>query len=316
MATVKYKADDGTWKETGKVVAINNSGEAILPTLSNPAAPSDVAAGKEYLDGSGIKQIGSLVQKTLPTLTTPASPEHVVQPLEYIDKDGNKQSGRMPYSTLSTPTISEVTWDENENAYRLEVTAKDTKGYVGSDRTKTTTKTFPKPTITGAFMDKGHAEGYALAYVTTSVDGYTAKNDMFSASIYNPNYKAKNIKKGINFFGITGTYKGYDTVSYYGNVTVNIDAQGCVDTQAVLKNLGIDLSKMAAFSIVVNLDSTHQPMCCFGAGVGAIGFIDESGYNGSFVTDDSVDYIDWCIDYSGSWLGADYTAEVYVSINE
>lgn len=94
MASIKYKDVDGNWVPLPTVVALK--GLSGLPSLTDPAQPSDVAKGKQYINQNGVATTGTYEKYTLPSLTNPATAAQVVEGADFVNKSGARQVGTMP----------------------------------------------------------------------------------------------------------------------------------------------------------------------------------------------------------------------------
>lgn len=156
-----------------------------LPALTNPGKASDALSGKEFIDGSGNKIIGTIATKTASNLT--ASGATVTVPAGYYASQATKS---VATATQATPSI--------EVSSGGLITAKSTQsaGYVTAG-TKSATKqltTQAAQTITPGTADKTIASG---RYLTGT---QTIKGDA--------NLVSGNIKSGVSIFGVSGSYEG------------------------------------------------------------------------------------------------------------
>lgn len=71
MPTVKYKNSAGNWVQIPQMIGIRISSSGGLPTLTSPAAPNEVALGKQFIDSLGDVQTGTLqsVEQASPTIS-------------------------------------------------------------------------------------------------------------------------------------------------------------------------------------------------------------------------------------------------------
>ena len=190
-----------------------------LPSLTNPAAAADIMQNKQAIDQNG--QIITGTKAPLPTLTNPGTAGDLLSGKQLIGSAGNiitgtiatKGSGNLSVNgaTVTVPagyypsqvsksvaTATQATPTISVSSSGL-ITASSTQsaGYVSSG-TKKETKQLT--TQAGKTITPGTSQQTAVAsgrYTTGTV--YVAGDS---------DLKAANIKKGINIFGVTGSFEG------------------------------------------------------------------------------------------------------------
>lgn len=145
-------------------------GGTTLPTLTNPAATGDVLAGKEYINASGNKKIG-----TMPT---------VLPTVDGIDYYG------VNYVNNDNKLVLQLGYHQPSGGY-MAAGADSHDGPVITDI----------PASTGARVVPGTADKVAV-----NAGHYVWSDDVVVAG--DSNLVASNIKKDTAIFGITGTYEG------------------------------------------------------------------------------------------------------------
>lgn len=157
-----------------------------LPTLTNPGVAGDLLSGKQL-----IGQDGNIITGTIPSKASTdisVSGRTITVPAGYYPSQASKS---IASATQATPSITV------SSGGLITASATQSAGYVTSG-TKSATKQLT--TQAGKTVTPGTSQQTAVAsgrYTTGTV--YVAGDT---------DLKAANIKKGVNIFGVAGTYEG------------------------------------------------------------------------------------------------------------
>lgn len=157
-----------------------------LPELSNPGAAGDALSGKQFINQDGEIVTGTIASKGSSNVSV--SGRTVTVPAGYYPSQVSKSVGT---ATQATPSISV------SSSGLITASATQSAGYVSSG---TKSKTYQLTTQAGKTVTPSTAQQTAVAsgrYTTGTV--YVAGDSDLIAG---------NIRKGINIFGVTGTYEG------------------------------------------------------------------------------------------------------------
>ena len=162
------------------------SGGVELPELSNEGTSADLLSGKQLIDGDGNVVTGTIATKTASNLS--ANGATVTVPAGYYAAQVTKSVSTV---TQATPSISV------DSSGLITASATQSAGYVAAG-TKSATKQL---TIQGAqTITPSTSDQYAV-----SAGRYTTGDVIV---LGDSNLFASNIKKGVDIFGVTGTYEG------------------------------------------------------------------------------------------------------------
>lgn len=185
-----------------------------LPTLTNPGVAGDLLSGKQL-----IGQDGNIITGTIPSKASTdisVSGRTVTVPAGYYPSQASKS---IASATQATPSITVSTGG------LITASATQSAGYVASG-TKSATKQLT--TQAGKTVTPGRTQQTAVAsgrYTTGTV--YVAGDSDLVAA---------NIKKGVNIFGVAGTYEGasilvsddpgsqLDLSVYSGQLSITVNA--------------------------------------------------------------------------------------------
>ena len=157
-----------------------------LPELTNPGTANDLLAGKQLIDQFGNPLTGTIATKTQSDLSVSGS--SIIVPAGYYASQTSKS---IATATQATPSISV------SSSGLITASATQSAGYVSSG-TKRATKQLT--TQSGKTITPGRTQQTAVSsgrYTTGTI--YVAGDTDLTAA---------NIKKGVNIFGVTGTYEG------------------------------------------------------------------------------------------------------------
>lgn len=206
-----------------------------LPTLTNPGVAGDLLSGKQL-----IGQDGNIITGTIPSKASTdisVSGRTVTVPAGYYPSQAKKS---IASATQATPSITV------SSGGLITASATQSAGYVTSG-TKSATKQLT--TQAGKTVTPGRTQQTAVAsgrYTTGTV--YVAGDSDLVAA---------NIKKGVNIFGVAGTYEGpsiwVSRVLAYDSITVS---SGKIIT---MKNaLNFASNKLIGFSIAVGASAGEE----------------------------------------------------------
>ena len=172
--------------QTFAIQKLSSESGIQLPSLTTPAAETDVVSGKEFIKEDGTVGTGTIVTKTSADLS--ASGRTVTVPAGYYATNATKS---ISTATQATPSVSV------SSTGLITASATQSAGYVSAG-TKSGTKqltTQAAKTITpGTTAQTAVAKDvYTTGAVTVAGD-----SDLVSG----------NIKKDVTIFGVTGTYEG------------------------------------------------------------------------------------------------------------
>ena len=214
-----------------------------LPSLTNPAAAADIMQNKQAIDQSGQIIVGT--KAPLPILSNPGSAGDLLSGKQLIDQNGNALTGTIPSKGASNLSASGATVTVPAGYYPSQVSksvatatqatptisvsssglittsSTQSAGYVSSG-TKKATKQLT--TQAGKTITPGTSQQTAVAsgrYTTGAV--YVAGDS---------DLKAENIKKGINIFGVAGSYEGA-TIEKEELSNANVIYQATVDETTI-----------------------------------------------------------------------------------
>lgn len=186
-----------------------------LPTLTNPGVAGDLLSGKQL-----IGQDGNIITGTIPSKASTdisVSGRTVTVPAGYYPSQASKS---IASATQATPSITVSTGG------LITASATQSAGYVASG-TKSATKQLT--TQAGKTVTPGRTKQTAVAsgrYTTGTV--YVAGD---------ADLKAANIKKGVNIFGVAGTYEGRGLP-----IGLRFASTSVTNTKVTLSNVGIGWS--------------------------------------------------------------------------
>lgn len=178
-----------------------------LPTLTNPGVAGDLLSGKQLIGQDGNIITGIIPSKASTDISV--SGRTVTVPAGYYPSQASKS---IASATQATPSITV------SSGGLITASATQSAGYVASG-TKSATKQLT--TQAGKTVTPGRTQQTAVAsgrYTTGTV--YVAgDSDLLAA----------NIKKGVNIFGVAGTYEGDAGIWMYeypgSNVTTRISSR-------------------------------------------------------------------------------------------
>lgn len=186
-----------------------------LPTLTNPGVAGDLLSGKQL-----IGQDGNIITGTIPSKASTdisVSGRTVTVPAGYYPSQASKS---IASATQATPSITV------SSGGLITASATQSAGYVASG-TKSATKQLT--TQAGKTVTPGRTQRTAVAsgrYTTGTV--YVAGDSDLVAA---------NIKKGVNIFGVAGTYEGRGLP-----IGLRFASTSVTNTKVTLSNVGIGRS--------------------------------------------------------------------------
>lgn len=203
-----------------------------LPTLTNPGVAGDLLSGKQL-----IGQDGNIITGTIPSKASTdisVSGRTVTVPAGYYPSQARKS---IASATQATPSITV------SSGGLITASATQSAGYVASG-TKSATKQLT--TQAGKTVTPGTSQQTAVAsgrYTTGTV--YVAGDSDLVAA---------NIKKGVNIFGVAGTYEGSALDIRASRVLVN-DVTISGDTITLRNALYRNTNKVIGFSVGIGAGS-------------------------------------------------------------
>lgn len=205
---------DNTTKLNSILNAVNalpDAGSTDLPELSNPAISSDILSGKDAINQSGQRVVGTLVQLNTSDATAIAS---------------DIKSGKTAYAqgikvTGTMGAFSDLEGNDGSVALKAGV-------YQGSNTT-------PPEYMRGIYVNIGSQP----KYTPTGSEVYLGHISLGGALI------PENIKSGITILGVTGTYSaGSETEVYQRGYVdgLNFGFADYVDWEMVSNKTGFDIT--------------------------------------------------------------------------
>lgn len=172
------------------MIVNEGGGGKRLPQLTSPGGAGDALSGKQFIDQNGEIVTGTIASKDSNDVSV--SGRTVTIPAGHYP---NQVSKSIASATQATPSIS-----VNNNGL-ITASATQSAGYVSSG---TKSKTYQLTTQAGKTVTPGTSQQTAVSsgrYTTGTV--YVAGDSDLIAS---------NIRKGVNIFGVAGTYEGQDPI--------------------------------------------------------------------------------------------------------
>ena len=268
-----------------------------LPELTNPGTANDLLAGKQLIDQFGNPLTGTIATKTQSDLSVSGS--SIIVPAGYYASQTSKS---VATATQATPSISV------SSSGLITASATQSAGYVSSG-TKKATKQLT--TQSGKTITPGRTQQTAVSsgrYTTGTI--YVAGDTDLTAA---------NIKKGVNIFGVTGTYEGGG--GEYGTIQASTSGEG--DSYINLDNT-IDYNDLKKLAIIkTDFDTFWDSLMPRGTGCYIIlamyvDLINETIYTvktswresdqmwkGEYVEDESNQYADICYRRPGGGVRLD-----------
>lgn len=204
-----------------------------LPTLTNPGVAGDLLSGKQL-----IGQDGNIITGTIPSKASTdisVSGRTVTVPAGYYPSQASKS---IASATQATPSITVSTGG------LITASATQSAGYVASG-TKSATKQLTTQAGKTVTPSRTQQTAVASGRYTTGTVYVAGDSDLVAA----------NIKKGVNIFGVAGTYEGMKVSRHYAReVTRNSNYEITLELDSTLPSNATILAFDVEFSGVLDDD--------------------------------------------------------------